>query len=300
MKKFRLAAVLTLTIAIVMALGSSVFAFDDIPGGKAKDKILSLKERGIVQGNGKFFAAGKKLTYAEGVHMIVKGLDLNLAAFLFIKEPLASDSFDKVPNNAWYSQSFVIAAVHGLDLPRDIDPKAHMTREAFAHYLFSAMMMKGDFSFTKKFYVITDDADIDADYKQDIQLLLNAHIAELDKDGNFFPKKAITRLEAAIMLYNTIEFIKGQTQPNPEENVTYTTEPVNAEVNKVTLYWGEQPNPGYRISISQIVFTDEKTAEVHYQLHYPEKDKSYAQVITKPTADTFVSSRYEIVLKRDL
>ena len=295
-----------LILAMVLTLGTSVFAFDDMSDadGKDKDKILSLKEKGIVQGNGKLFGGNKKLTNAEGVHLIVKGMDLSLAAFLFIKEPLASDYFDNVPDRAWYSEDFVIASVNGVGLPADINPKANMTREEFAHYLFTAMMLKGDFPFTKMLYSITDEEEINPDFRHSIQLLLNGKITELDDKGKFYPKRDITRREAAVMLYNTIEFVKSHTEPIPddgvnvEEKVTFTTEKINDGVNKVTLSWGEQPNPGYGISISEIVFVNDKTAEIYYRLHYPEKDKMYPQVITTPTAVTYLSSQYDVVLKR--
>jgi hypothetical protein len=287
---------LIMMVALLVLFGTNVYAFNDLPEGEDGRKIQALKDKGIVQGNGTTFNGDGILTNAEGVQLIVKGVELSLAAYLFIKAPQASDSFDNIPNDAWYADSFVIAAVNGLELPRNMDPKAEMSREEYAHYLFSAMMLKGDYPFTKMLYVIEDEQDINSDYNHSIQLLLNAKIIELNDTGHFLPKNKITRQEAAVMLYNTMEFMSAHQLPIPqdgiivEENVTFVTEKVNEEVNKVTLSWGEQPNAGYRITIEQIVFTDESNAVIKYQLHYPEEDQMYAQVITTPEASVYVAA----------
>lgn len=294
--------IMSLVLAMLMMFSTAAFAFDDLPDGSDRDKIRSLQDRGIVNGYGSSFMGNKKMTNAEGVHLIVKATDLSLAAFLFIKEPLASDSFDKVPNDAWYSQDFVIASVNGLQLARDIDPAAEMTREAFAHHLLTAMLLKGDYPFTKMLYNVKDEADVNADYRHSLQLLLNAKIVELDKDGSFYPKKAITRRDAAIMVYNTLEFMKAHGKPSPGDGVpvddpaTFTVAKVNDEVNKVTLSWGEKPNAGYSLSISSIVFNTDQTATIYYKQHFPEEGKMYAQVITTPTVSTYLAASYKPVL----
>lgn len=296
---------LSLTMSLLLFFGTAAFAFDDLPEGKDRDKIRSLQERGIVNGYGTTFMAGKKLSNAEGVHLIVKAMDLSLAAFLFIKEPLASDSFDRVPNDAWYAQSYVIAAVNGLNLPRDINPEADMTREAFAHYLLSALLIKGDYPFTKMLVHVADEADVNPDYRYSLQLLLNARIAELDQTSKFNPKETVTRRDAALLVYNTLEFMKAHEEPVPgddvpvDETVTLTSAKVNGEVNKITLSWGEKPNAGYTLTITGIVFKDGQTAEIHYKLGLPEKGKMYAEIMTTPKADTYLGAGFKPVPVRD-
>jgi len=302
LKKWRFLLPLTLTLIVMLAFGTVASAFSDVPQGADRDKINALKERGIVNGYKNLFHGNKKMTNAEGVHLIVKGMDLSLAAFLFIKEPLASDYFTKVPNDAWYSQSFVIASVNGVELPKDINPKAEMSREAFAHYLLQALLIRGDYPFTKMLVHVADEADVKAEYRHSLQLLLNAKIVELDKDGKFYPKKTITRKDAIVLLYNTLEFMKAHEPPVPQdgygvdETVTHSVYKVNDEVNKITISWGEKPNAGYSISIEKVVFIDAATAEIHYKLHYPERDQMYAEVITTPTASTYLAAGVKPVL----
>lgn len=303
MKKWSI--VLSLAMALMLLFSTAAFAFNDLPEGPDRAKITSLKERGIVNGYNGSFMAAKKLSNAEGVHLIVKALDLNLAAFLFIKEPLATDYFTTIPNDAWYAPSFVIASVHGLPLAKDIKPEASMTREEFAHLLLSALLKKGDYPFTKMLVHVADEADVTPDYRHSLQLLLNAKIVELEKDGKFRPKDAITRREAAVLVYNTLEFMKAHEEPVPDDGVTvdrkvdHTVTKVNDTVNKVTLSWGEKPNSGYSIAVTQIVFKADQTAEIHYKLGTPEQGKVYLQVITYPQADTYLAAGYKPVLVED-
>ncbi len=287
--------ILSLALAFTMLFSTAAFAFDDLPEGPDRAKIASLQERGIISGINGSFMGQKALTNAEGVHLLVKGFDLSLAAFLFMKEPLASDYFDRVPNDAWYAPSFVIAGANKLPLPRSIDPSAHMTREEFAHDLLSTLLLKGDYSFTKMLYHVADESEVHPDYRHSLQLLLNAKIVELDRDGKFHPTKAITRRDAAVMLYNTLEFAKAQDGVNADSQVELAVSPVNGDVNRITLSWGEKPNAGYTLAITGIVFKDDQTAEIRYKLGTPIPGHMYAQVITHPKAEAYLAAGYKAV-----
>lgn len=312
--------IIALSIAILMIFATSVYAFDDLPDSKEGNKILELQKKGVIHGypDGELFMGEQNLTNAEGVHLIVKGTELSLATFLFIKAPLASDSFDNVAEDAWYTDAFIIAAVNGVMLPRDIIPSNEMTREQFAHHLLTAMLIKGDYPFTKMLYSISDDAEINPDYKHSLQLLLNAKIAQLDEDNNFNPKKAITRMEAAVMVYDTIEFMNAHPYQMPDPNlpndgdgasveepivsddtVSMSSTLLNEDLQRVTLSWGEQPNAGYRIMITKIDFQADQTAVIYYTLQYPEEGSMYAQVITYPEAVTYLAADYTPTMQQE-
>ncbi len=55
---------------------------------------------------------------------------------------------------------------------------------------------------------IADDAALYPSYQGSIQRSLKYKINSLDANGKFNPKSEITRAEAAIMLYNALEFLK--------------------------------------------------------------------------------------------
>ncbi len=86
--------IMALVAMMLFTLGQTVWAFKDVKNDANEQKISELKKLGILSGdkNDKFNPKGK-LTYAEGISLIVKGLDLNIDHIRFIKEPKASDYF---------------------------------------------------------------------------------------------------------------------------------------------------------------------------------------------------------------
>jgi hypothetical protein len=291
--------IITIALTIVL-IGSltfgTAFAFTDVDDAQ-KEAITILKDRGIVKGmDSKHFAPKGKMSYAQSVQMIIRGLDLNMDLKRFIKEPLATDIYTNIPNNAWYANAFIIAHYSGLEIPKDVNPNAIITREQFGDLLVRALETKGNYPIIDMFIQFKDEDQITPELRGSLQRLVLYRIAELDKNGKFYPKRELTRGEAANWLYNTIRFLEAHPQqPAPTEEVAVSVEKVSNEVNKVTLSRGEKPNAGYGIEIKSIRFEQNGQAVVTYTLSDPKPDMMYAQVITTPKAETFVSSKYKVV-----
>jgi hypothetical protein len=290
--------VLMIALIAMTAFGTAVYAdFEDLDGHYSKESVHALQQAGIINGiNEQRYAPEDTMTYAQGVHLIVKAFDLNMDALKFIKEPLASDYYEHVPNDAWYASSFVAAQLNGLSIPKDADPNSVITREQFAHLLMEGVHKTGDYMFIKIFMLIEDEADIDPALMGNIQTLLISKITKLNDERKFMPKEPMTRGEAAVWLHQAVQFVKGHAampEPQPGDEVTMQVEAVNEEVNKVTLSWGTKPSSGYHIEVRSIEFTDEGEALIHYELSYPKKDMFYLTVITEPKAVTYVSSAYK-------
>ncbi|MDP5273194.1 S-layer homology domain-containing protein [Chengkuizengella axinellae] len=303
MKKFITG--ISMIFMFVFVVAGSVFAFSDLPEGSDKNIIMELKRNGVVSGmDENNFAPNEQLTYAQGISIIVKGLDLNLAHMTFIKQPLASDYFTNISDEAWYADYFVKAFLNSVDMEKDVDPNQKMTREQFAHALFQAVNAKGDYSFIEIFLTIKDQEQINSNYMDSIQKLLISEIAVLDDKDMFKPSQKMTRIDAAVMIYNAMNFVENKENsdsvPTPppfdlpvtiDNEVTFDVTKINEEVSKVTLSWGEKPNPGYSIEITSIEFKND-TAVIHYKLSYPEEGMFYATVITEPKAETFISNSF--------
>lgn len=304
--KIRRGKIISLIVILTLIFGGTVFAFSDIAGDPAETEIKALKELGIVSGtNGGKFEPQARLTYASGVHLIVKAFDLNIDSLRFIKEPLASDYFSDIPNNAWYSQSFLIAYLNGMPIAKDVDSKQFMTKEEFANLLYEAMITQGDFAFIEIWMDIKDGEAINPDYMTGIQRLVISDIVELD-DGYFYPDQEITRSEATKMLYKAIQFVEGMNNPvKPElppadnQDVSMDIIEVNDEVNKVVLSWGFK-NSGHEIKINRLDFHENGEAVIYYELLEPDPNKFYPQVMIEPKAEVFVSSKYKPVAKQAL
>ncbi|WP_168120724.1 S-layer homology domain-containing protein [Paenibacillus sp. HB172176] len=300
MKKKKPFILATLTAILLFALGQTVFAFSDTTGNSNEAKINALKDKGIVSGyGGDTFKPHDSLTYAEGITMLVKAFDLNIDNIRFIKQPLASDTFPNLADDAWYSDSFIIAPLNGIDIPKDIKATDPMPREQFAHNLFQAMMQQGDYPFIEIYALINDEDEITPGYMNSIQKLLISKIVSLDKDDNFNPKDAVTRAEAAGWLYDGMKFVDEHDpiEPAPELPAiapTLQVESVNDDVNKVTIT-ASMPNPGYGLRVASIVFEDEQ-AVINVEPVLPDPDKMYPMVITDVKIVTYVDSAFKPVL----
>lgn len=288
---------LTLTTLLISSLTfSSVYAFSDLEEGQT-EAILGLKERGVVSGiNNDLFVPKGKITYAQTVQVIVKGLNLNLDTMRFIKQPLASDTYTNIPNDAWYAEAFIVAHYNGLEIPKDVNPNATITREQFGDLLVRAIEKKGDFPLIKMFIEITDEDQINVEYQGTLQRLLLYKVTQLDKEGKFNPKNELTRGEAASWVYRAIHFVETHTQNTVpvQQEVTVKTAKVNDDINKVTLTT-ELPNPGYGFAITAIQFTEDGKAVIQYVVKQPNPDMMYPQVITQAHVETYISSKYEVI-----
>lgn len=199
----------------IFAAGSS---FKDIDSVTGKDKIISLKDQGLIKGiSDTQFLPGSKVTTAQGIQFISGGLQLSLAAIDFNKAPLASNTFTKVKDNAWYAEAFINAHLNGIEIPADIDPAKPMTKELFTNLLIQGIERVGNLPMIN--IVPADIADADAlnpSFQGSIQRSLKYKINTLDEGGKFNPKSEITRAEAAVMLYNALEYLKSKTDIVPQ------------------------------------------------------------------------------------
>ncbi|MEL7564242.1 MAG: S-layer homology domain-containing protein [Dehalobacterium sp.] len=219
---FSTAAVLTIALAGNCFAGTTPFR--DLSSVNAKEKIIALQEKGYVNGVADgLFAPNGHVTAAEGIQFIVNALNLNLDLVRFIKEPKATNYFPHSNNNAWYSNTLIIAAVNGLELPTDLDPSEEWTREEFTYRLIHTMELKGNLPMIKLNPVeITDHDQIKVDYEGAIQRGLVYHVIKLDGSGNFNPKDKLTRGDAAEQIYHALEYLKAHPAPVIESEGSVT------------------------------------------------------------------------------
>jgi hypothetical protein len=239
------------------------------------------------------------INVATAVTLIVRGLELNIDNIRFIKEPKPSDYYTKVKDNASYAGSFIIAQFNGLELPKDINPSAKVTREQFAKWLYGALSHKGDYAWIDIYQEVADANQVTKGYMDSIQKLLIAKIVTLDSKQKFYPKRGVSNSEAAAMIAKTVKFIKNtKPVPSPETSVLtdvkLTSDKESEAVTRVTIT-ASAPNPGYGIEITGIQFLNGE-AIINYKAVLPDPNKMYAQVITEVKAVTYVSSSFKPVL----
>ncbi|AIQ41263.1 S-layer homology domain-containing protein [Paenibacillus sp. FSL R5-0912] len=193
----------------IFAAGSS---FKDIDSVTGKDKINSLKQQGLIKGiSDTQFLPASTVTTAQGVQFISGGLQLSLAAIDFNKAPVASAIFSKVKDNAWYAEAFINAHYNDVDIPADIDPSKPITKELFTSLLIQGVEKAGNLPMINIVPVDIADADaLEPSYQGTIQRSLKYNINTLDANGKFNPKSQLTRAEAAIMLYNALDYLNSR------------------------------------------------------------------------------------------
>jgi hypothetical protein len=199
---------IALTAVLLLSMTGQCFAasnpFSDISDTKSKDKIVELYDKGVIKGTGNgLFNPDGTLTAAQGVQMIVNAFDISLAAISFIKAPQAIDWFKKADDNAWYADALIRAGANNIGLPADFDPNAKWTKEEFTYYLVAAMEAHYNMPMINMIYIETaDESDMTIEYQGAIQRSMKYNITALDQDKKFYPKKQLTRAEAAEMIYN--------------------------------------------------------------------------------------------------
>jgi hypothetical protein len=200
---------ITLTTVLILAMTGQCFAaaanpFTDIDATKSKDEIIELYDKGVIKGTGNgLFNPDGTVTAAQGVQMIVNAFDTSLAAIDFIKAPQATDWFKKANDNAWYADALIRAGANNIGLPADLDPNAKWTKEDFTYYLVMAMEAHYNMPMINMMYIETaDESDMTIEYQGAIQRSMKYNITALDQDKKFYPKKQLTRAEAAEMIYN--------------------------------------------------------------------------------------------------
>ncbi|MEI7027708.1 S-layer homology domain-containing protein [Paenibacillus sp. y28] len=209
MKKMLFSTVLSLSLIVPVAgQALAADAFTDLASSSAKTQIEALKEKGIVSGvTDSEFQPTAALTASQGISMIVKGMQLSLAAVDFNKAPTAEGFFSKIKNTDWYAEPFVIAHANLADFPADIDPSKPMTKEQFVTYLVQALEKTGEYALIKIYIPVADENELTLP-NGPIQRSLIYKIAALDEKANFNPQHIVTREEAAAMLYNAVQFVE--------------------------------------------------------------------------------------------
>lgn len=193
--------------------------FTDIQGIAGADKIESLHQDGLIKGvSDSLFKPEQELNTAQGIQLIADGLSLNLDTIRFIKQPLPSDYFSNVKDDVWYSDAFVRAQFNGIKMTNDIDPSKALTREQYTLFLMQGIEAKGGLPMINiKPVDITDDKELTPEFQGAVQRSLVLKINTLDAEGNFNPKETITRAEAAVMMYNAIEYLEDFNAPKIPE-----------------------------------------------------------------------------------
>jgi hypothetical protein len=202
-----------LSLAFMISLAGQSFAtvsFTDIGSSSAKVSIEALQAKGVIDGmSDSMFAPQEKLLFAQGITMIMNGLELTADSKAAPAAVAPSDT--QGADDAWYAKAFAIAQANGFELPADLDPQLAITKEQYVHYLIQAIEKTAQFPMIKLVPVtITDEEQMTVEFQGSIQRALHYKLVTLDGQGNFNPDSLLTREDAATILYKAVQLYDEQ------------------------------------------------------------------------------------------
>lgn len=297
--------VMALVVTCSLTAATAAAAFSDISNPQNAKIVQALQQQGVVSGvNEQQFAPSGSLTAAQGLQMIVNALKLQVEG---------TDQATVAKNDkTWYADAYEVAKANGIALS-DAKPATVLTKEQFAKALYEGINATGQYPTIKMYIQAADEKQMNPNSMEAIQFLLLTKITSLDENQNFLPQQRVTRMEAAQMVYNAIEFVdrmnqpaesepQPQPQPEPEEpviqeRVELSIEKQNDQQNKVILTRKDAPNPGYGIAVDHIEYVSDTEAVVYYKLLSPKPGEMNIQVITDTQTSTLVDSKYKVTIK---
>ncbi len=277
-----------LVMAGSFAFAASASAFSDISNEDNAKIAQSLQQMGVMKGIGQdLFAPSVDLTNAQAVQLIVNAFGLE-----------ADPGVDYIPvpsfnNDAWYAPAYEAALHNGIKTVTKTDSvSAKMTREQFASLLLEGINTTGQYPTTKMYIFFDDEKEFTGDHLGAIQTLGNMRI--ISPGGEFRPQDPITRMEAAELVYNAIEFIdkvggdNGNVGEGTEVTEVSVTTAKEADGRVKATLKASLPNPGYGLKINDVKYDGEK-ATIQYSITKPESGMMYPQVITDAEVSTYLT-----------
>lgn len=184
------------------------FALTDLDGFEwAKNEIMNLCEKGIINGNGDgTFAPGNNVTRAEFIKMLDLALELDMSGALSVK-------FNDVDTSDWFFEYVMCGVENQITSGTSenlFEPNANITREEMITMIYRAIVNSGKapsaFLGDKPSF---KDLDNVSDWALEaVQNTAGLKIVNGDENGMLMPKANATRAEAAKIISNMLFALK--------------------------------------------------------------------------------------------
>ncbi len=191
--------------------------FADIKGHWGETAIREVCDQGVMQGMGidqqglRIFIPDGTVTRAQAAAVLTQTFKLDYGSQRFIKQPLASDYYQDVDNQAWYASAAVMCAINKILNDGDqFFPEQSITRMEMARAIKGSFDAKGMSIPMIMVMPIYDDIDqLSPEDVQVIAFVTNTGIMKGD-DGCFRPEETLTRAELAQIFRQCLSVIQSQ------------------------------------------------------------------------------------------
>mgnify|MGYP003812739293 FL=1 len=224
--------------------------FNDVQGHWAQKNISAVCNLGLMSGMGvnerghKVFSPNSLVNRAQLAVMLQRIFELDYGDKRFVKQPLASDYYQDVDNQAWYAQAVTLAAINEVfDSNNNFYPQQAVTRIEVARTIHRCVNAKGlniPMIMLMPYY-----QDMEGLSQEDTNALVFASNTSLMKgDSQYWrPHDNITRAELATLINGLVRLLGVDESYDGQE---YRLAPSNS----LTLMLNSNPTTGYRWTAS--------------------------------------------------
>jgi len=229
------------TGASIAELSSGVFV--DIQGHWAASEIEAAYEQGLMQGIGtdesgyKVFSPEANVNRFQLAAVIRRAFNLDYGNIQFIKEPVASDYYEDLENEAWYSEDVTLGAINRIFTQEgEFKGEEEVSRIEVARSIYNAFQAKGiNVPMIMLMPLYDDTSELN---QQDINAMVFVSNTGIMKGNNnlFRPYDPIKRAELARVLNQCVKLIKmNPVEVSPAPAVKLDCQEVKSESQLVNI-----------------------------------------------------------------
>jgi len=199
--------------------------FIDIKGHRYQQAILEVYNRGLMQGTGsnaqgfRIFAPEVVATRAQAASVLARTFRLDYGKMRFIKQPLPSDYYRDINNQAWYAEAALLCAINEIFASSVyFYPDRPITRIEMARAIKNCFDVKGiSIPMIMVMPVYQDTDDLSPQDMNAVAFVTNTGI--MKGDGRYFrPADAVKRAELAQIIANALSVMESQVDVDENYN----------------------------------------------------------------------------------
>lgn len=290
--------------------------FVDVRGHRYQQAIEELYNRGVMQGTGttsqgfRVFAPEAIVTRAQAACVLARAFRLDYGKMRFIKQPLPSDYYRDINNQAWYAEAVLFCAINKIFDDEEFDsryrfyPDKPISRIETARAIKNCFDAKGiSIPMIMSIPVYQDTGDLSPQDLNAVAFVTNAGIMRGD-GGCFAPTDKLKRGELAQIIANALRVMESRVDVDESYNgKEYTIPPgrdfvLSLPANISTGYQWDFASPYDRKVLTQTdhYYLADKTTD------YPlvgQGDKTYWRFQALQAGNTELSLAYSRPWEKD-
>lgn len=188
--------------------------FGDIQGHWAEADIQLISGLKLMNGTGmteqgvRLFSPDGILTRGELAVVLQRTFQLDYDQLRFVQEPVASDYYSDVDNQAWYANGVVMCAINNIfSTSGSFDPDRPVTRLETAQAIYRCFNAKGISVLMIMLYPVFNDTGSLSQEEMNAVIFINNTGIMKSENNLFKPQDSVTRAEVASILSRCVKLL---------------------------------------------------------------------------------------------